>query len=108
MICCNTCTCTPTYKSSSITSNETNSIITTSPVIPATDKSVFKLILCQTPTNTGLPALISVTGNNVPVVNRYGEAVADTALKSRCVYIASYVQSLNHVVLLNSPRICVN
>lgn len=110
MSCCQLYSCTPTpvYKSSSITSNGTNAIITTNPVIPATDKSPFKLILCHTPTNTGLPVLINVNGNNVALVDRYGEAVADTALKSRCVYIASYVASTKEVVLLNSPKICIS
>lgn len=105
MNCCNNILC-----ANSVSVTATNVVLDFTSAVTLTDEDRFNFRLCQNIPSTGatLPVLVTVNGSTIPLLNKYGNPIIGSELKTRRIYRGYYGANTPHVLIYNTPINCCN
>ena len=87
-----------------VTVNATNVVLDFSRPVTISDKERFCFRLCNYQDITSsLPVVVTVNGTTVPLLNKFGNPVLGTDLKTRVIYRGYYGATTPHIIASNFP-----
>ena len=97
------------HKVTSATTDGTNTILAFQVATTAVNKQPFNFVICTSLPSTATPEQVFITlnGNNVPLLNMYGNPVYSNEIRKRKLYVGYYgSQATAHVISHNLGDCC--